>query len=89
MHKETYKRLDILKTQIEKERQELHTKIFEESHPNLLPGDHAHNRREVARYLKFHESGFDSEKAINELVVLDRIIEDIAWILYIEEVKKK
>ena len=82
MHEATKKRLLKLQSKVQKERDDLHYKIFVESHPNLVEGDHEKNREEIARYFEFQKSGFDTSEAIEEMVKLDGVISDLESMLW-------
>ena len=81
-YNKTYEYLSKLIDQVKKDKQVLHDKIFIHSHPNLVPGDYAANRKELERYRKFHESGFDSSEAIKEMCKLDTVVSDLSIILF-------
>ncbi|HCU01452.1 TPA: hypothetical protein DIC62_01475 [Candidatus Nomurabacteria bacterium] len=91
MREETYQYLNELQEKVRAERNALHHKIFVESHPNIIPGEHEKNRKELKRYRRFHENGFDSSKAIEKMVKLDFVIDDLESILWrhCEESKEK
>lgn len=82
MHDGTIARLQRLRDDIKREREELHCMIFVESHPNLIEGRHEHNRKEIKRYFRLQESGFDTSKAIDKMVKLDGIISDLGTMLW-------
>jgi hypothetical protein len=88
MRKETTQKIEKLNEKIILEREELYNKIFVESHPNIVEGDNEHNIKELSRYQKFHEQGFDAQNAIEDLCVLDGIIEDLNHLIYFENLKK-
>ncbi|HBI17168.1 MAG TPA: hypothetical protein DDY52_03400 [Candidatus Moranbacteria bacterium] len=89
MQEETIKYLSDLQIKVQKERDELHKNIFIDSHPILIPGDYEQHRREIKRYQKFHEGGFNSSKAIERMVKLDFVIGDLESILWRNKENKK